>query len=520
MYKDRFDAGETAAEVLAQSKGVDWRRIFAQFPTSFAMVAKEAPDSLRATLKRARSKGGKAWTGPFTEDALDSYHNWKRQIPGVDCKKSVKVLSADVLTIVRAELANQLASSYDHGYDLHDPEIVSKLAGEPMRAETISLLDKSARMWLGLRRLSESKGWTDHERTSRLAVEDFVMRLVEDSPILWAESLHIILEHADAIGDVVETITITLAQKSDEVYSALRFIADHSDGVNLREHARGLLLLVDGAERPKPETVHRLLDQLARWSSTGIMFPHPLSPISKTWLASHDAEAELKSGMTVGLGQFKSDFAAQGAKNERALVQSLLTELSVPFRARSPVTRALGRLGIGQKPLIKLDHRTLVESEETQYGPDIAFLVHTSLRGTMRMDIAEFVQVKKPKRSREAWANSWTIDVQQLNDLLSTSTTAAYWLIDKDGTVLVLPAKYVRAWMPTKTGKTFTIGFNEVRSAAIPVDQFLAELLIGGWLGSREPNVLKIARGEVPGLVPVNLVEVTVSLHGEDEKTQ
>jgi hypothetical protein len=76
--KHRFDAGATAVEVLAESKGNDWRAIFVQFPASFALVAKEAPDALRTTLRRASREGGKAWASLFTTEALGHRHSWVR----------------------------------------------------------------------------------------------------------------------------------------------------------------------------------------------------------------------------------------------------------------------------------------------------------------------------------------------------------------------------------------------------------------------------------------------------------
>lgn len=133
----------------------------------------------------------------------------------------------------------------------------------------------------------------------------------------------------------------------------------------------------------------------------------------------------------------------------------------------------------------------------------------------MTLETAEFVQVKKPNRSREQWANSWKIDVDQLGKLLDTSASAAYWLIDHEGTVLALPAKFIKAWTTLRAGKSFSLGFNKVRSAAISVDQFLAELFIGAWIGNDQPVAMKIARGEVPGFFPRNIVEVRVSIHSE-----
>ena len=515
IFKDRFDAGESTHDILDSSKGVDWRRIFAQYPRSFEFVAEGAREALQKTLRRAVSRSKHVWAGLFTDDALAESSHWPRT-PTIDFAASIKTLPVNTLELLRPEIAYEFACTYDHPYDMEDPDLVNKLSDELLPREVVDLLDKPARMWLGLRRLSEMKAYSERNTIRRLAIEDFVMRLVEDSPNLWAESLHIILTHVDEIGDLVEAITFSLAQKSEDVIAALKFIGDKSDSIPLREQARGMLLLVEGVDRPQTETIDRLVDQLSRWANSGILFPHPLSPLSATWLSSNDAEKSLRSGMSLGLTEFKSDFNSQGAKNERALVQSLLTELSFPFRKDRPVVRVIGRRLARLEPMITVKHRTLVESEETVYGPDIAFIMRTKLHASMKLEIAEFVQVKKPNRRGEGWTDSWKIDVKQLNDLLNTSSSAVYWLINRDGTILTVPAKLIKAWTPLTAGKSFTIGFNKVRSAAIPVDQFLAELLVGAWVGNGQPIAMKIARGEEPRLVPRELVEVSVSTTSEN----
>lgn len=133
-----------------------------------------------------------------------------------------------------------------------------------------------------------------------------------------------------------------------------------------------------------------------------------------------------------------------------------------------------------------------------------------SIPGSHALELAEFVQVKKPRQYRDRWIGSWTIETKQLKDLLMTSQSAVYWLIDPSGDVLVVPAKLLGALAPKRAGRTFTVGFNSVRSAAIMIDQFLAELLVGGWLGNERDQAKRIARGEVAGLVPKYLVELQV----------
>lgn len=513
QFKRDVEACKPAEEILVASKGADWWRILLMCPEYFELVANNARDALKATLRRAEVPSRKVWQEFLNERALALIWYDGPILSPIEATKSVQV---ETLALVRSEIAYQLVCSDLHARcDPKDPDLIQKLASDDLPDDVVGLLDKHTRMWLCLRRLSTSNGHSQRDKAGSLAIEDQIIRLVEEEPTIWAESLHILLAYSSEIGDAVEAITISLAQTSNEVVSALEFIADNSDDVSLRDYARGILLLIEGFDAASSEMIDRLLNQLARWSSSRVLFPHPLSRMSATWMSSNDAEMKLRSGLSLGLAEFRRDFTDQGTKNERALVQSLLTELSIPFRKDHAATRGLVRLAPRLEPEIALDHRTLVESEETIYGPDIAFIVRADLHRAMKLEIAEFVQVKKPNRTRERWTDSWKIDVKQLNNLLGTSSSSVYWLIDRNGTMLTVPAKYIKAWMPSKPGKSFTLTFNVVRSAAIPVDQFLAELLVGAWIGSGEPRAMSIARGEIPGLIPRNLVEVRVAMHSE-----
>lgn len=509
--KCQIDGGTPIREAVSACKGSDLLEVFCRHPETFASIALHATDVLESKIRSMEVDRKNPWEGLFPERSSYSSSGW-------NFKSGVKSLTPDWLRVVRAELGFQLATGYYARDDYAEVGIVEKLLGDAATPEKSALLDKFTRLWVALRRVSGHKGWDDQSRAARVAVESYIMQLVEDSPVLWAESLHLILAKAGEIGELADIITITLASRSQEVEDALRFIGDHSESQELREHARGLLLLAQSMDQPKPAVVNQMIDMLSRWAGRGVLFPHPLSPSSKTWLASHDGEAEIQLGLRSGLRQFEEHFRLQGAEDERALVGRLLTELAVPFRAQSPVTSALGRLGLGTKPRIRIEHRPFTPTEEKAHGPDVAFITRASLHGSMKIEFAEFVQVKKPNRHRGRWKESWKIDIEQLNNLLTTSATSVYWLIDWEGRVCAVPAKYIKAWMPTKAGATFTLGFNSIRSAAIPAEQFLSELFLGAWVGNHHPTTMKIARGEVPGLVPRNLVEVSVVLHGDENR--
>jgi hypothetical protein len=507
--KDALELGKGVAEIVSKSQGHHWYELFVSHPKAFEVLVRQSPDLVRAKLRVASLTHKEPFEWYFNER---SYYASNSE----SFESIVKGVPLDVLQVIESEVARELAARMHHPKDPRSPTLVLESLGTDVPAAIEATLYKFTQLWVALKRIEPLTTYDDSSRLARHGLEEFVVSLVDSSPALWANSLHLLLQEPGGARDFVETLTISLVQTSEAVHESLRQLSQKSENLELRDRAHGLMAFAGSADNSQLETVNRLLDLVGRWALAGVIFPHPLALSSKTWLASHDAEAELHAGFKAGLEEFRKDFAAQGAKNERALVERALTELSVPFRTRRPVTSALGRLlGRQPKPRISLDHRTLVESEETKHGPDIAFLVNAALHGAISIESAEFVQVKKPKRDATKWLDSWTIDVPQLNDLLNTSQSSAYWLIDKSGDVLVVPSKFVRACMPAASSKTFTLHFNDVRSSAIPVDEFLADLLIGSWLGSTHETAKRIARGEILGLVPVHLVNIEVRIHGD-----
>ena len=64
---------------------------------------------------------------------------------------------------------------------------------------------------------------------------------------------------------------------------------------------------------------------------------------------------------------------------------------------------------------------------------------------------------------------------------------------------------------------TFTVGYHEVRSVAIPLEQYLVDLLIGQWVGTSSEGVARFARGDNSNIRPRVVVEVTISV-GQDNQ--
>ena len=175
-------------------------------------------------------------------------------------------------------------------------------------------------------------------------------------------------------------------------------------------------------------------------------------------------------------------------------------------------------------PILSVEQRPSSKKlEEPEYGCDLAWVLNASVRGQYKSEWADLVQVKKStalyKFDGQAHLDAWVIKSSQLEQILKWSATATYWLIAAAGEVLVVPAKHLLA---LKNGvekraltQTFTIGYNDVRSAAIPLEQYLLDLLIGQWIGTTSQETVKFARGENTNIRPLIVLEVTISIGHE-----
>ena len=176
-------------------------------------------------------------------------------------------------------------------------------------------------------------------------------------------------------------------------------------------------------------------------------------------------------------------------------------------------------------PILTAKQRPISKSkEEPIYGCDLAWLITGNVKGRFEATWVDLVQVKKSlalqqsesnRNKKTTRADSWKIESEQLDTILHWSQTATYWMIAAAGEVLVIPAKHL-AGIRRGTGKllpqkTFTVGYHEVRSAAIPLAQYLSELLIGQWLGTTTAETISFAQGTNPNLQPRVVIELQIT---------
>ncbi|HXM70164.1 MAG TPA: hypothetical protein VN970_03455, partial [Thermoanaerobaculia bacterium] len=380
-----------------------------------------------------------------------------------------------------------------------------------------------ARLWRGLRALAKYETEYDTPETERLGLRTEIMELAAAEPDQWVRALPWILECSQHLKGLAEAVTIAVARDSAAIGSELRRLAA-SDVERVRDRARGILALMEGMGDPAERLAEEILSFAVRQLDGSPLVPQPLATTSSTWLDSQSLEALLRSSGSEAEGRFREYFLSQGGIEEEAVTGRLLAELEHAYRSAEARLRGL-RGRARRSPSATLSHRQVPKKEEKTYGCDIAFVVKVDGRKIKGTEAAELVQVKKPERERggKAFAARWRIAKRQLGDILRVSGSAAYWLLGAGGEVLVVPAKFLQALIPSQgwtrrdeSEGDFSVDYFKIRSAAIPLAQFLVDLLVGLWLGRSDADALEFAKGERRGTSPRYIVEIAVDLGGQE----
>lgn len=430
----------------------------------------------------------------------------------------------------RVELGYSVAMKRVDGQDPTEEsvfETVRRLGIDNPPAALVRAVLPAADLWATLHTLAQYENDSWKHATELVGLRTKVASIGAAHPVLWAEALPWILVRANALGSVAESVTLELAASSTHVRQALEAACeDAAEHVRLR--ARGLWALFNGLEGPEVGLARTLADVAALHMDGTPVFPHPLEPMSATWLGSLGIESVLVDGVRRAAERFAGEIRDQGADVEEALTKALVKEIESEFRSVRPRLHLIGRsISRSQTPVISVRQRPISKkTEEPVYGCDIAWLLDADVRGRYRMTWVEIVQVKKslaiPLRfNKKLRVDSWKIKIKQLSDILEWSATATYWLIASAGEILVIPARHLlaieRGTRKKTPRETFTVGYHEVRSAAIPLEQYLPNLLIGQWVGTSTESVVRLARGEDSAIRPRVVVEVRISVGIESD---
>jgi hypothetical protein len=382
-----------------------------------------------------------------------------------------------------------------------------------MKTSTEPILE-IAELWHQLRVITALPYDYEVERLGRLRRLE---RYVERHPDSWIQSLPWILTVGPTLNGLDVAVTLMLMDRHPEAANALRDLTNNREN-RAGDRARGIETIASGGDLRGAQDL--LLDAAAKLlDRRRQFFPHPLGAPSATWLSDLTVESMIRGASQHAVEQFADVIKAEGAAEEEGLTQNLLSILHTQLNSVNP-TLSIATLN-GQSPKLSVARRTVPKSEERTIGADLGILAIVELPGHARVRFGDLIQVKKSKlllrnsRSPLSSADSWRIDIPQLETLLSLSATSVYWLITRDGNVHAVPAKILLA-LSRGHGKpgagSFTCHYRDIRHAAITLGQYLCDMLLGMWTGSTNPTTLAVVDGSNGETHPRNLLTVTVQV--------
>jgi hypothetical protein len=337
------------------------------------------------------------------------------------------------------------------------------------------------------------RGLAYHQRLEAAGVRASLRKRVMSDPAGWMALLPWLLHAMPEQSLLIEQTFLAVSAGCDPRDALTSAMASGLEVLALR--ASGLAEVLGGVTETSVELMARIAQSLDDGRRA---FPRPLGEPASTWLADLNLESEFRSVIDSTLDSFAAEFLTQGGAEEEGHVGSLLTRLEERLRA-AEVARGL-TTDLPRPVEFRGSYRRIPKTEEAMVNADLALVVSIDAHALLKLDLADFVQVKKSTRGPVPLdSDRWTIKLDQLDGLLSVSDSAVYWLITGSGSILVVPAKLLLA-VAQGTGVadqgTFTLYYPQVRHAAIALSSYLVDLLSGTWLGIQAAEALALARGE------------------------
>ena len=482
----------------------DWWRAIDEAGVLDVFLA-EVPDVYATAVKNLRIAGEK-WTATL-----------------FDWQNGDLIRKCNNLNLIENELAFEAGCyALEKDMDPDDARIASSfLEAHSLPSSYVSTgLRRLVRTWAALRRFAHlhENSWQHESELDGIA--HFVERLVFEDHRIWIDALPLALLHESDLEPLVGMITVAVHHLDpNAVVEALSSCLD-SDCSKLRDRARGLLAKCTGGALKTGDQARDFISYGVRLLDGSPAFPNPLDVKSGIWIGSLAIEQLLAEAIDQASATFAARFRDSARVEEEQHTQRLLTDLEYSFKAAQLRVQALGTDSL-PKGAISCEQRAVPKKEEDEYGCDVVILVNGSVRDSVAFAACELVQVKKPERKQgtNEYRDAWRISTGQLTDVTGYSQSATYWLIGTAGEVFAVPAKVLSAFASGQ-GKaeqnSFTINYSDIRSASIPLKQFIVQLVLGLWLGTTDERTLKFARGEEFGVVPQRVFEITVHAGGEN----
>jgi hypothetical protein len=397
-----------------------------------------------------------------------------------------------------------LPIGYFSGILAETPEKIPTVLGEIGVRKNITAFVPMATLWHLLSRISEYAGGYGKFEIELLGLRSSLLEFAQANPGTWIQALRWMIRHVEHRHIKADIVAIS-CQLGQEVVEELSRLA-HDDDPAIAALSGGIYALMKGSEDPSSAHIDYLADSLAHYYDGTPKFPSPLNLRSATWISSDRLEKYMRDGVQRARSFFDTHLCEHQGAVEEALTATLLNEILTQFRSANTMLKAARSENFGT-PRLTLSQREVSKNvEEPVYGCDLAFLIKAQAPGVYLMEWTDLVQVKKSLAMSNQAAtlltpDSWTIDIKQLEKMIGYSSTAVYFLLCAQGGVLVVPARYLLGFVHGKAGSeknaTRTLGYNDLRSAALPLEQYLIDLLIGQWIGTNAKDTMDFVKGNL-----------------------
>lgn len=470
-------------------------------PTPIAAEVVAAWQELRQQIVRA-----------FAEDSGREYYADKRL-------RALRLLPVADLDQEAAGIGRFLARQIDSDAD-READTVAELLGRPVDEVAATLTCDVALLWLRLQALTAYDRDRWNQRDESAAVTADLLKSIESAPHAWTLSIELLLGDGDLPASIGELLAVACL-RSKEVVEAIERVRSDNPRQALRDKAHGALLGLADPLADNTAVDRWLADLLARRIDKRLPFPRAMTALAGTWLGSRDVEDALAQGVKRAQIDMANTIRALGVMEEEHLTGRLLVNLEHAFQDLKP------RLALAENGAIavavQLDHRPVPKTVERRWGCDLALVLDADLPGQMSLALATLIQVKKSgalAESGHSKRESWTIAREQLDDLQQRTDAAFYWLLLSSGEVACVPARILNGIAAARAlpaeQRTFVVGYREIRHAAIPLDQFVPELVTGTWVGTHRPDVVSFARGEHSRIEPQRIFTISLRGRGDD----
>ena len=261
---------------------------------------------------------------------------------------------------------------------------------------------------------------------------------------------------------------------------------------------------------------------LSRWASDNSTFliPTRLSAPSSVWTDDATLENAIRSAVDAATEDLRTSSLAK----EDLITGALVTLLRV--RLESLVGRSSTRPDHRGLDLTSVTTPSTGKGGEKINGADLAILLTVDVPDELNAERAHLVQVKRPPvTKRDSTPPRWSIDTEQLENILEHDPTATYWLVTEIPTrrILCVPASYLEARAKARPigrygqkGDLLALGYDpSLSSAAIPLGQLLVDLVIGMWVGSTSQKAIAVAKGTKTKYRPEVLLHLRIGVAEE-----